>query len=90
MQTIYVELRYDEQDFNKGKTKVFDQLKEQLDGRFHVVTIMEDKGYLQEHSGRPNQKRNKALPSQPEGVEPDINLSGAGGMVSPDSSENSN
>ncbi|PWW28475.1 hypothetical protein DFO73_106291 [Cytobacillus oceanisediminis] len=88
MKTINVELQYDEQELNKDQTKVFDQLKEQLDGTgFQVVTIMENDKYLQEHSGLPNQKKNKVLPSQPEGVEPDINSSGAGGMVSPDSSD---
>lgn len=88
MKTINVELQYDEKELNKDQTKVFDQLKEHLDETgFHVVTIMENDKYSQEHSGLPNQKKNKVLPSQPEGVEPDINSSGAGGMVSPDSGD---
>ncbi|MDF2035951.1 hypothetical protein [Cytobacillus oceanisediminis] len=88
MKTINVELQYDDQEMNNNQTKVFDQLKNQLEGTgFKVVTIMENDQYLKEHSGLPNQKKNKVLPSQPEGAEPDINSSGAGGMVSPDSSE---
>ncbi|UOE53968.1 hypothetical protein LIT38_17925 [Bacillus sp. CMF12] len=88
MKTINVELQYDDQEMNNNQTKVFNQLKNQLEGTgFKVVTIMENDLYLKEHSGLPNQKKNKVLPSQPEGAEPDINSSGAGGMVSPDSSE---
>lgn len=89
MKTINVELQYDDQELNNNQTKIFDQLKNQLEGTgFKVVTIMENDQYLKENSGLPNQKKNKVLPSQPEGAEPDINSSGAGGMVSPDSSEN--
>ncbi|KON87640.1 hypothetical protein AF332_12910 [Sporosarcina globispora] len=88
MKTINVELQYDDQEMKNDQTKVFDQLKKRLEGTgFQVVTIMENDQYLKEHSGLPNQKKNKVLPSQPEGVEPDVNSSGAGGMVSPDSSE---
>ena len=88
MKTLNVELQYDDQVMNDNETKVFDQLKNQFEGTgFKVVTIMENDQYLKEHSGLPNQKKNKVLPSQPEGAEPDINSSGAGGMVSPDSSE---
>ena len=88
MKTINVELQYDDQELTINQTKAFDQLKSHIEGTgFKVVTIMENDQYLKENSGLPNQKKNKVLPSQPEGAEPDINSSGAGGMVSPDSSE---
>lgn len=88
MKTINVELQYDDQELTNNQAKAFDQLKSHLEGTgFKVVTIMENDQYLKENSSLPNQKKNKVLPSQPEGAEPDINSSGAGGMVSPDSSE---
>ncbi|MEK3853658.1 hypothetical protein [Cytobacillus sp. FSL H8-0458] len=88
MKTINVELQYDDQEMNNNQTKAFDKLKSHLEGTgFKVVTIMENDQYLKDNSGLPSQKKNKVLPSQPEGAEPDINSSGAGGMVSPDSSE---
>lgn len=41
MKTINVELQYDDQEMNNTQTKVFDQLKNQLEGTgFKVVTIM--------------------------------------------------
>ena len=47
MKTINVELQYDDQEMNNTQTKVFDQLKNQLEGTgFKVVTIMENDQYL--------------------------------------------
>ncbi|MDQ0246053.1 hypothetical protein J2S09_003640 [Bacillus fengqiuensis] len=83
MKTITVQLQIDEQAIPQDKIQV--KLAEHLKGtEFDLIAVTENEESTQTDSTY--EKMHSSLPSQPDGVEPDINSAGAGGQVSPDSS----
>lgn len=80
MNTIKVELEYSPDSLSADEAK--DQIKKSLeDSGLKVVSF--DAGGDTDSSF---DKMHSSLPNQPDFAEPDVNSTGAGGMVSPDSS----
>jgi hypothetical protein len=80
LNTIKIELEYSPDSLSADEAK--DQIKKSLeDSGLKVVSF--DAGGDTDSSVN---KMHSSLPNQPDFAEPDVNSSGAGGMVSPDSS----
>jgi hypothetical protein len=81
VKTLTIEVEYSQEALSADKAK--DQIKKALDGSdFKVVSFAD----TQSDTDSSHNKMHSSLPNQPKGADPDVNSTGAGGMVSPDSS----
>ncbi|MGD6843249.1 hypothetical protein ACQCVH_12100 [Bacillus infantis] len=86
MITLNLQLRYEGKiDNNDMRTK----LEGYLQGTEFEILSIDKKDHSQTPLADENNKEYKhhKLPSQPEGAAPDVNTSGAGGMVSPETDD---
>jgi hypothetical protein len=81
MRTLTIELEYAQDSVSVEAVE--NQLKKKLEGSdFKVISLSEGSHYTDSSYD----KMHSSSPGQPQEVEPDVNSTGAGGMVSPDSS----
>ncbi|MEG9295492.1 hypothetical protein V6B33_03440 [Mangrovibacillus sp. Mu-81] len=81
MKTLTIEVEYSPDSLSTDEAK--DQIKKSLVGSdFKVVSFADS----QSDTDSSYKKMHSSLPNQPKGADPDVNSTGAGGMVSPDSS----
>ncbi|WP_175987879.1 hypothetical protein [Bacillus sp. Marseille-Q1617] len=81
MKTLTLTLEYSPDSLTADEAK--EQVKNKLEGsELKLVSLSED----MESTDSSYDKMHSSMPDQPKGADPDVNSTGAGGMVSPDSS----
>ncbi|XXM71307.1 hypothetical protein ACQ0QQ_16595 [Lysinibacillus sphaericus] len=80
MNTIKIELEYSKESLSAEEAK--GEIQRSLEGSGFKVVSFQAGG----DTDSSVKKMHSSLPNQPDFAEPDVNSTGAGGMVSPDSS----